>query len=152
MSPLRVISVALCNRRRPVDFRFAPFATEVAWRCNMSRRGQCTKSLRSSPLRGGKSRGVRNRSREDSDSAAAKLVTQLEESSTCLETELPVSDTTAVVPHTMSTLTGASNHELRTQAPHDGKRQVVVRYADASCVPSPTYDRRPRLGAMSQCV
>jgi hypothetical protein len=29
------MSVALCNRRRPVDFRYAPFATEGAWRCNM---------------------------------------------------------------------------------------------------------------------
>ena len=33
-----VTSVALCNRRRPIDFRYAPFATEDAWRCNMSRR------------------------------------------------------------------------------------------------------------------
>jgi hypothetical protein len=37
-SALRVTSVALCNRRRPVDFRYAPLATEDAWRCNMSRR------------------------------------------------------------------------------------------------------------------
>ena len=38
--------------------------------------GQSTKSLRSSPLRGSKSREARNRSREDSNSAAAeKLVT-----------------------------------------------------------------------------
>jgi hypothetical protein len=35
---LRVTSVALCNRRRLADFRCAPFATEVEWRCNMSRR------------------------------------------------------------------------------------------------------------------
>ena len=33
-----ITSVALCYRRRPVDFRFAPFATEVVWRCNMSRK------------------------------------------------------------------------------------------------------------------
>src|SRR5262249_51023213 len=32
---LGVTSVALCNRRRPVDFRYVPFATEDAWRCNM---------------------------------------------------------------------------------------------------------------------
>ena len=37
-----VTSVALCNRRRPVDFRYAPFATEDAWRCNMSRMGPTT--------------------------------------------------------------------------------------------------------------
>jgi len=30
-----VRSVALSNRRRPVDFRYAPFATEVVRRCNM---------------------------------------------------------------------------------------------------------------------
>ena len=34
----RVRSVALCRRRRRVDFRYAPFATDGAWRCNMSRR------------------------------------------------------------------------------------------------------------------
>src|SRR5262249_4939177 len=32
-----VTSVALCNSRRPVDFRYAPLATGDAWRCNMSR-------------------------------------------------------------------------------------------------------------------
>jgi hypothetical protein len=37
--------------------------------------GQRTKSLRSSPLRGSKSREARNRSREDSDGAVAKLIT-----------------------------------------------------------------------------
>ena len=26
-----VTSVALCNRRLPVDFRYAPLATEVVW-------------------------------------------------------------------------------------------------------------------------
>ena len=31
-------SVVLCNRRRPVDFRYAPLATDGTWRCNMSRR------------------------------------------------------------------------------------------------------------------
>ena len=31
-------SVALCNRRPPVDVRISPLATEIAWRCNMSRR------------------------------------------------------------------------------------------------------------------
>ena len=34
----RVRSVALCRRRRRVDFRYAPVATDGAWRCNMSRR------------------------------------------------------------------------------------------------------------------
>ena len=34
---LGVMSVALCNRRRPVDFRYALFATEVVRRCNMSK-------------------------------------------------------------------------------------------------------------------
>src|ERR1700746_1323302 len=34
----RVTSVALCNTRLFVNFRYAPFATEVLWRCNMSRR------------------------------------------------------------------------------------------------------------------
>jgi hypothetical protein len=33
----RVTSVGLCDRRRTVDFRYAPLATKVAWRCNMSR-------------------------------------------------------------------------------------------------------------------
>jgi hypothetical protein len=33
--PVRVTSVALCNRCRPVDFRYAPFATDGARRCNM---------------------------------------------------------------------------------------------------------------------
>jgi hypothetical protein len=32
-----VTSVVLCNRPLPVDFRYAPLATEIAWRCNMSR-------------------------------------------------------------------------------------------------------------------
>ena len=32
------MSVDLCYRCRPVDFRYAPLATDVAWRCNMSRR------------------------------------------------------------------------------------------------------------------
>jgi hypothetical protein len=27
------------TRRRPVDFGYAPFATEDVWRCNMSRMG-----------------------------------------------------------------------------------------------------------------
>src|SRR5215475_3842858 len=35
---LWVTSVALCNRRPPVDFRYALLATVDAWRCNMSRR------------------------------------------------------------------------------------------------------------------
>jgi hypothetical protein len=39
-SPLRVMSVALCARQSRVDFRYAPFATELASRCNMSRRAQ----------------------------------------------------------------------------------------------------------------
>jgi hypothetical protein len=30
------MNVALCNRRLPVNFRYAPFATEVVRRCNMS--------------------------------------------------------------------------------------------------------------------
>ncbi len=34
----RVIYVVLCDRRRPIDFRYGPLATEVVWRCNMSRR------------------------------------------------------------------------------------------------------------------
>ena len=29
---LWVTSVALCNKRRPIDFRYAPLATKVAWR------------------------------------------------------------------------------------------------------------------------
>jgi hypothetical protein len=35
--PLRVESAALCNGRSPVDVRYVPLATEIAWRCNMSR-------------------------------------------------------------------------------------------------------------------
>jgi hypothetical protein len=37
----QVTSVALSNRRRTVDFRYAPLASEDAWRCNMSRRAMC---------------------------------------------------------------------------------------------------------------
>jgi hypothetical protein len=33
-----VKSVVLCNRRLPVNFRYALLATEIARRCNMSRR------------------------------------------------------------------------------------------------------------------
>jgi hypothetical protein len=33
-----VMSVVLCKRRLPVNFRYAPFATEFVSRCNMSRR------------------------------------------------------------------------------------------------------------------
>jgi hypothetical protein len=29
-------SLVLCNRRLPINFRYAPFATEIARRCNMS--------------------------------------------------------------------------------------------------------------------
>jgi hypothetical protein len=36
-----VTSVVLCNRRWPVDFRYAPFVTEVVRRYNMSRRANC---------------------------------------------------------------------------------------------------------------
>ena len=32
-----VTNVVLYNRRLPVNFRYAPFATEIARRCNMSR-------------------------------------------------------------------------------------------------------------------
>jgi hypothetical protein len=35
------MSVVLCNSRRPVGFRYAPFATEDALRGNMSRRANC---------------------------------------------------------------------------------------------------------------
>jgi hypothetical protein len=35
-----VTSVVLCKRRLPCDFRYAPFATEVLWRRNMSRRAK----------------------------------------------------------------------------------------------------------------
>jgi len=35
---LWVTSVVLCNRRLPVNFRYALLATEIARRCNMSRR------------------------------------------------------------------------------------------------------------------
>jgi hypothetical protein len=35
---LRVTSVALCDRWLPIDFRYAPFATEVMRRCKMTRR------------------------------------------------------------------------------------------------------------------
>ena len=35
-----VTGVALCKRRLPVNFRYAPIATEVSWRCNMSRRAK----------------------------------------------------------------------------------------------------------------
>jgi hypothetical protein len=34
---LRVTSVILSDRRRPANFRYAPLATEVVWRCNRSR-------------------------------------------------------------------------------------------------------------------
>ena len=34
---LRVTSVALCDRWLPIDFRYAPFATEVMWRCKMTK-------------------------------------------------------------------------------------------------------------------
>jgi hypothetical protein len=34
----RVTSVALCDRWLPVNFRYAPFTTEVVCRCKMSRR------------------------------------------------------------------------------------------------------------------
>ena len=37
--PFRVTSVALFNRRLPVNFRYAPLATEIARRGNMSRWG-----------------------------------------------------------------------------------------------------------------
>jgi hypothetical protein len=37
-SPLGVKSVALFNRRLPVDVHYTPSATEIARRCNMSRR------------------------------------------------------------------------------------------------------------------
>jgi hypothetical protein len=33
-------SVVLCNRRLPVNFRYALLATEIARRCNMSRRAK----------------------------------------------------------------------------------------------------------------
>jgi hypothetical protein len=33
-----VKNVVLCNRRLPVNFRYALLATEIARRCNMSRR------------------------------------------------------------------------------------------------------------------
>jgi hypothetical protein len=36
--PSRVTSVALCHRWLPIDFRCAPFATEVMRRCKMTRR------------------------------------------------------------------------------------------------------------------
>jgi hypothetical protein len=36
--PLRVTSVALCDRWLPIDFRYAPFATEVMRRRKMLRR------------------------------------------------------------------------------------------------------------------
>jgi hypothetical protein len=38
LGPLRVTSVVLRNRRPPVNFRYASLATEIARRCNMSRR------------------------------------------------------------------------------------------------------------------
>jgi hypothetical protein len=65
---------------------------------DMSQRCHGTKSLRSSPLRGGKSREVGSRSRKDSDSAVEKLVTRSKVLSTSLRIELRVSDTTAVFP------------------------------------------------------
>jgi len=34
---IRVMSVALCDRWLPIDFRYAPFATEVMRRCKMTR-------------------------------------------------------------------------------------------------------------------
>jgi len=38
-------SAVLCNRRLPVNFRYALLATEIARRCNMSRRGpDCVKT------------------------------------------------------------------------------------------------------------
>jgi hypothetical protein len=62
--------------------------------------GHSTKSLRSSPLRGGKSREARSRSSEGSDRAVKKLVSRIEVSSSSLRIELPTSDTTAVaLPH-----------------------------------------------------
>ena len=46
------MSVALYNRRLPVNFRYAPLATEVVWRCNMSRRARlCKKTGISTALR-----------------------------------------------------------------------------------------------------
>jgi len=38
-----VTSVALCNTRLFVNFRYAPFTTEVLWRCNMSRRANSSR-------------------------------------------------------------------------------------------------------------
>src|SRR4029077_15440592 len=38
--PLRVKCVVLCNRRLPVNFRYALLATEIARRCDMSRRAR----------------------------------------------------------------------------------------------------------------
>jgi hypothetical protein len=45
-----VTSVVLCNRRLPVNFRFAPFATGLMSRCNMSRRARCRLMRRSTLL------------------------------------------------------------------------------------------------------
>jgi hypothetical protein len=45
---MEATSVALCNRRRPVDFRSAPLATEDEWRCNISRRARSGHSITSS--------------------------------------------------------------------------------------------------------
>jgi hypothetical protein len=35
---LGITIVAPCDRQLPVNFRYAPLATEVVWRCNMSLR------------------------------------------------------------------------------------------------------------------
>ena len=45
--PDRVKSVVLCNRRLPVNFRYALLATEIARRCNMSRRAKMRRGARS---------------------------------------------------------------------------------------------------------
>jgi hypothetical protein len=51
--PVGVTSVVLCNGRLPVNFRYAPSATEIAWRRNMSRRASdcALERLRVSMLR-----------------------------------------------------------------------------------------------------
>jgi hypothetical protein len=36
-----VASVALCDGWLPIDFRYAPFSTEVMWRCKMLRWAMC---------------------------------------------------------------------------------------------------------------
>jgi hypothetical protein len=78
----RVRSVALCNRRRSVDFRYV--ATRLARRCNMSQWANCRLMHRSknmSPCRHGQGRFTRAAQlSEGPQSAASRLIARPERS------------------------------------------------------------------------